>query len=183
MPQNKSAPPPNRTGIVSLIKVLQHFGVKDLQAIYDKNPETDEQLDWDKLKKIAKKHRIRSTLIQPTIDEFRELEYPVIAKMVDGAYIAIGSANDEVILAIDPRENKPKAIPVKEFTESWANELLIFSAVLGAGMNTFHGNIKLRRNFRQKIYPLVQTVYEDSIYIIPVYFQRNSRKSCARSDI
>ena len=128
MPQNKSAPPPNRTGIVSLIKVLQHFGVKDLQAIYDKNPETDEQISWNKLTKIAAKHRIRSTVIQPTIDEFRELEYPVIAKMVDGAYIAIGSANDEVILAIDPRENKPKAIPIKEFTESWANELLVFSA-------------------------------------------------------
>lgn len=128
MPQNKSAPPQNRTGIVSLIKVLQHFGVKDLQKIYDKNPETDDQLNWDKLKKIAGKHRISSTVIQPTIEEFRELEYPVIAKMVDGAYLAIGSANDEVVLAIDPRENKPKAIPLKEFKESWANELLIFSA-------------------------------------------------------
>ena len=128
MPQNKSAPPPNRTGIVSLIKVLQHFGVKDLQAIYDKYQDTDEKLTWDKLIKIAKKHRIRAFLVQPNIEEFRELEYPLIAKMVDGAYIAIGSANDEVILAIDPRENRPKAIPIKEFKESWANELLIFSA-------------------------------------------------------
>lgn len=128
MPQNKSAPPKNRTGIVSLIKVLQHFGVKDLQKIYEKYPDTDETLEWDKLKKIAKKYRIDSAVVQPTIEEFRELEYPVIAKMVDGAYIAIGSANDEVILAIDPRENKPKAIPIKEFRESWANELLIFSA-------------------------------------------------------
>jgi len=48
--------------------------------------------------------------------------------MNDGGYIAIGSMNDEVILAIDPRENKPKAIPIKEFLESWSNELLIFSA-------------------------------------------------------
>ncbi len=128
MPQNKSAPPPNRTGIVSLIKVLQHFGVKDLQAIYDKYPDTDDKLTWDKLIKIARKHRIRAFLIQPNIEEFRELEYPLIAKMVDGAYIAIGSANDEVVLAIDPRENRPKAIPIKEFKESWANELLIFSA-------------------------------------------------------
>ena len=111
-----------------MIKVLQHFGVKDLQKIYDKNPETDEQLDWSKLGKIAKKYRIRSHVIQPSLEEFRELEYPVIAKMVDGAYIAIGSANDEVVLAIDPRENRPKAIPIKEFKESWANELLIFSA-------------------------------------------------------
>lgn len=127
MPQNKSAPPPNRTGIVSLIKVLQHFGVKDLQQIYEKNPETDDQLNWNKLKSIAKNYRIKSEVIQPTLEDFRNLEYPVIAKMVDGAYIAIGSSNEEVVLAIDPRENKPKAIPLKEFRESWTNELLIFS--------------------------------------------------------
>ncbi|MBE8952242.1 MAG: type I secretion system permease/ATPase, partial [Quinella sp. 1Q7] len=130
MPQNKAAPPPDRTGIVSLIKVLQHFGVKNLQEIYEKNPETDNQLDWKKLQKLAKKYNINTTVIRPTVDEMREIEYPAIAKMNDGGYIAIGSMNDEVILAIDPRENKPKAIPIKEFLESWSSELLIFSASL-----------------------------------------------------
>mgnify|MGYP002623966514 CR=1 FL=1 len=128
MPENKSAPPPNRTGIVSLIKVLQHFGVKELQAIYDKNPETDNDLDWKKLQKLARKYNIRSTLASPTVDELREIEFPAIAHMRDGAYIALGSANDEVVLAIDPRENKPKAIPIKEFLAGWTNELLVFSA-------------------------------------------------------
>ncbi len=128
MPQNKAAPPPDRTGIISLIKVLQHFGVKNLQEIYEKNPETDSQFDWKKMQKLAKKYNISTTVIRPTVDEMREIEYPAIAKMNDGGYIAIGSMNDEVILAIDPRENKPKAIPIKEFLESWSNELLIFSA-------------------------------------------------------
>ena len=129
MPENKSSSPPkDRTGIVSIIKILQHFGVKDLQKIYDQNPETDKQLDWDKLRKLAKKYRINSTVIRPTVDEMREVEYPVVAKMNDGAYIAVGSVNEEVVLAIDPRETKPKAIPMKEFLESWSNEMLIFSA-------------------------------------------------------
>ena len=128
MPENNSSPPKNRTGIVSIIKILQHFGVKDLQQIYDKNPETDDQLNWDKLKKLAKKYKINSMVIRPSLDEFREVEYPVIAKMNDGAYIAIGSTNEEVVLAIDPRENKPKAIPMKEFLESWTKEFLTFSA-------------------------------------------------------
>ena len=129
MPENKSSPPKNRTGIISLIKVLQHFGVKDLQKIYDQNPETDEQLQtWEKLQKLAKKYKVQSTIVRPTVDEMREIEYPAIAKMNDGAYIAIGSMNEEVILAIDPRENKPIAIPMKQFLESWSNELLIFSA-------------------------------------------------------
>ena len=119
MPENNSSPPKNRTGIVSIIKILQHFGAKDLQKIYDQNPETDEQLDWNKLKKLAKKYNINSTIIRPTVDEMREIEYPVIAKMNDGAYIAIGSTNEEVVLAIDP---------MKEFLESWSNELMIFSA-------------------------------------------------------
>ncbi|MBQ7722965.1 MAG: type I secretion system permease/ATPase, partial [Selenomonadaceae bacterium] len=129
MPENKSSPPKNRTGIISLIKVLQHFGVKDLQKIYDQNPETDEQLQtWEKLQKLAKKYKVQSTIVRPTVDEMREIEYPAIAKMNDGAYIAIGSMNEEVILAIDPRENKPIAIPMKKFLESWSNELLTFSA-------------------------------------------------------
>ena len=129
MPENRSSSPPkDRTGIVSIIKILQHFGVKDLQKIYDKNPETDKQLNWDKLRKLAKKYRINSTVIRPTVDEIREVEYPVIAKMNDGAYIAVGSVNEEVVLAIDPRETKPKAIPMKEFLESWSNEMMIFSA-------------------------------------------------------
>ena len=128
MPENKSLPPKNRTGVISIIKILQHFGVKDLQKIYDRNPETDEQLDWKKLQKLAKKYNISSTVIRPTVDELREIEYPVVAKMNDGAYIAIGSSNEEVVLAIDPRESKPKAIPMKEFLEGWSNEMLIFSA-------------------------------------------------------
>ena len=54
MPENRAVPPPDRTGIISLIKILQHFGVKELQAIYEKNPETDDRLDWKKLQKLAK---------------------------------------------------------------------------------------------------------------------------------
>lgn len=128
MPENKSSPPKNRTGIISMIKVLQHFGVKDLQKIYDENPETDDLLDWKKLQKLAKKYKVNSSIIRPTADEFREVEYPAIAKMSDGAYIAIGSTNDEVILAIDPRENKPQAIPMKEFLANWSGDMQIFSA-------------------------------------------------------
>ncbi|MBQ3337357.1 MAG: peptidase domain-containing ABC transporter, partial [Selenomonadaceae bacterium] len=129
MPENKaSSPPKNRTGVVSIIKILQHFGVKDLQKIYDQNPATDDQLNWERLQKLASKYNVDSTVIRPTVDELREVEYPVVAKMNDGAYIAVGSLNEEVVLAIDPRENKPKAIPMKEFLESWTNEMLIFSA-------------------------------------------------------
>ena len=111
MPEMKSSPPKDRTGIISIIKVLQHFGVKDLQKIYDENPQTDDQLDWDKLQEIAKKYKVNSAIILPTVEEFREIEYPAIAKMNDGAYIAIGSTNEDVILAIDPRESNPNAFP------------------------------------------------------------------------
>ena len=130
MPEHRATPPPDRTGIISLIKVLQHFGVKELQKIYENNPETDDKLNWKKFQKLAKKYNIQSSVIHPTVDEMREVEYPAIAKMTDGGYIAVGSMNDEVILAIDPRENKPKAIPIKEFLESWTSEMLIFSAEL-----------------------------------------------------
>ena len=128
MPENQSSSAANRTGVISIIKVLQHFGVKDLEKVYKENPVTDDKADWDKLRKIARKYNVKSTLIRPTVDELREIEYPAVAKMNDGAYIAIGSANDEVLLIIDPRQNKPVALPTKDFLESWSNEILIFSA-------------------------------------------------------
>ena len=128
MPENQSSPAANRTGVISIIKILQHYGVKDLEKVFKENPLTDDKADWEKLKKIAKKYNVKSTMIRPTVDELREIEYPAVAKMNDGAYIAIGSANDEVLLIIDPRQNKPIALPIKDFLESWSNELLIFSA-------------------------------------------------------
>ena len=69
MPENQSSSTANRTGVISVIKVLQHFGVKDLEKIYNENPDTDDKLDWEKLRKLAKKYSIRSTLIRPTADE------------------------------------------------------------------------------------------------------------------
>ncbi len=128
MPENQSSPAANRTGVISIIKILQHYGVKDLEKVFKENPLTDDKADWEKLKKIAKKYNVKSTMIRPTVDELREIEYPAVAKMNDGAYIAIGSANDEVLLIIDPRQNKPIALPIKDFLESWSNELLVFSA-------------------------------------------------------
>ena len=128
MPDNKTSPIMDRTGIFSIVKILQHFGVKDLDKIFQANPETDDKISWKQLQKIAKKYRISSTLTRPTVEELREIQYPVIAKMTDGSYVPVGSINDEVALIIDPRQQKAVAIPLKEFLESWASEFLIFSA-------------------------------------------------------
>lgn len=126
----KKSPVENRTAMFSLVKVLQHFGVKNLEKIFEDNPDTDDKIDWDKLRSIAKKHGVRSSVIRPTVEELRELDYPVIAKMADGTYVPVGSLNDEVVLVIDPRQQKAVAIPMKEFLEQWTNEFLEFSAAL-----------------------------------------------------
>lgn len=128
MPEKKTSPVENRTGVYSLIKVLQHFGVKDLEKIYNDNPQTDDEIDWEKLRKIAKKHRIKTVLTRPTVDELKEVEYPVLARMTDGSFVAVGTVNDEVVLMIDPKQQKAVAVPVKQFLESWTNEFLSFSA-------------------------------------------------------
>ena len=52
MPEEQGNMIENRTGLISIVKILQHFGAKDLQEILDKNPETDDQLDWKRLQKI-----------------------------------------------------------------------------------------------------------------------------------
>ena len=130
MPENKTSPLENRTGVFSLIKVLQHFGVKDLEKIFEENPDTDDKLTWQKLRKIARKYSIRTSVIRPTVEELREVPFPAMVKMTDGSYAAVGTINDEVVLMIDPRQQKAIAVPVKEFLETWNNEILVFSASL-----------------------------------------------------
>ena len=121
----------NQTAIISLMKILQHYGVKNVQKILEKNKDVvDYQLEWKRLKSIAGKYRVRGAVIRPTVDELREVEYPAIAKMNDGAFVTIGSANDEVVLMLDPRQKKPTAMSVKQFVESWSNEMMVFSATL-----------------------------------------------------
>ena len=130
MPENKTSALDNRTGVFSIIKVLQHFGVKDLEKIFNENPDTDDKLTWKKLQKIARKQSIRTSLIRPTVEELREVPYPAVVKMTDGSYAAVGTINDEVVLMIDPHQQKAVAVPLKEFLETWSNEMLIFSASL-----------------------------------------------------
>ena len=118
----------NRTAIISLVKILQHYGVKNVQQILKKHEKVfDRDLEWQELRGIAKKYRIKGAMIRPTVDELREVEYPAIAKMNDGAFVTIGSANDEVVLMLDPRQKKPTAMSVKQFVESWSNEMMTFT--------------------------------------------------------
>ena len=128
MPEEHATQIDNRTGVISIVKILQHFGAKELDKILEDNPDTDDQLTWERLGKIARKYSVKSNVIRPTIEELREVEYPAIARMTDGAFVTIGSANDEVVLMLDPREKKPTAMNVKQFLESWTNELMVFSA-------------------------------------------------------
>lgn len=130
MPENNSPPISERTGIFAIVKVLQFFSVKNLEEILKSHPETDAQIDWDDLRKIARKSHIRSMLIRPTQEELREVEYPAVAKLNDGSYVALSAANDEVIVVLDPREMKPLALPIKRFLEGWTGELLVFSGAL-----------------------------------------------------
>ena len=37
MPENQSSPANNRTGVISIIKILQHYGAKDLQSEEDQD--------------------------------------------------------------------------------------------------------------------------------------------------
>ena len=129
MPEEQANQFENRTGIVSMVKILQHYGAKDIEKLLNDNPETDDQLTWDRLKKIARKYKIKSHVIRPTVDELREVQFPAIAKMTDGAFVTIGSANEEVVLMLDPREGKPSAMKMKQFLESWTNELLVFTYI------------------------------------------------------
>ena len=119
----------NLTGVKSLAKILQHFGIiTKPQQFLQENNITDDNLSWEQLTKIIRKKHLRCELIHPSQDELRELPLPLMARMVNGKYVVVITINDECTYLIDPAAPKPLALPHKKFVEAWTGEVMTFSA-------------------------------------------------------
>lgn len=119
----------NLTGVKSLAKILQHFGIiTKPQQFLQENNITDDNLSWEQLTKIIRKKHLRCELIHPSQDELRELPLPLMARMVNGKYVVVITINDECVYLIDPAAPKPLALPHKKFVEAWNGEVMTFSA-------------------------------------------------------
>lgn len=119
----------NLTGVKSLAKILQHFGIiTKPQQFLQENNITDDNLSWEQLTKIIRKKHLRCELIHPSQDELRELPLPLMARMVNGKYVVVITINDECVYLIDPAAPKPLALPHKKFVEAWTGEVMTFSA-------------------------------------------------------
>lgn len=119
----------NLTGVKSLAKILQHFGIiTKPQQFLQENNITDDNLSWEQLTKIIRKKHLRCEFIHPSQDELRELPLPLMARMVNGKYVVVITINDECVYLIDPAAPKPLALPHKKFVEAWTGEVMTFSA-------------------------------------------------------
>lgn len=119
----------NLTGVKSLAKILQNFGIiTKPQQFLQENNITDDKLSWEQLTKIIRKKHLRCELIHPSQDELRELPLPLMARMVNGKYVVVITINDECVYLIDPAAPKPLALPHKKFVEAWTGEVMTFSA-------------------------------------------------------
>lgn len=119
----------NLTGVKSLAKILQNFGIINKpQQFLQENNITDDKLSWEQLTKIIRKKHLRCELIHPSQDELRELPLPLMARMVNGKYVVVITINDECVYLIDPAASKPLALPHKKFVEAWTGEVMTFSA-------------------------------------------------------
>lgn len=118
----------SQTGIISLAKILQHFGVKiDEKTLAQEYPDTDKDMTWERLRRIAKKHTLRTEVLRPTAAELREIAVPAIVKMKTGGYVVVVVNNDEAVFLIDPYLQKPVALAHQQFLAVWAGEVLTFS--------------------------------------------------------
>ena len=131
MDKKQYDPAQYQTGVISLLKILSHFGTKLKEDEFLKtHTEKDKDISWDILSKIAKKHKLRSEHLRPTEGELREIPLPAMAQMVDGSYVNVIMINDEVVYLIDIRLGKPIALPFKKFLEAWNGDMLVFSTTL-----------------------------------------------------
>lgn len=119
----------SQTGLRSMVKILQHFGVNVQEdELLKQYTLTDRMLGWQELRKISRKYSLTSQLLRPTAEELREVAVPAIAKMKNGGFVIVAVNNDEAVYLLDPNLQKPIALPRQQFLEVWTGELLIFSA-------------------------------------------------------
>ena len=78
----------SQTAILSLIKILQHYGVDiSTTEFLKKNNDVDKLITWSKIINITKQNSINAQLLHPTAEELREIPVPFIAKMQNGAFV------------------------------------------------------------------------------------------------
>jgi len=119
----------SQSGIISLAKILQHFGIlNDEKVLLQEYKDTDKELTWKRLQTIARKKKLKAEPLKLTADELREAEVPAIVKMRNGAFAVLVVNNDEAVFLIDPRVEKPIALSQHQFMEVWTGEVMVFSA-------------------------------------------------------
>ena len=113
MDKKQYDPAQYQTGVISLLKILSHFGTKLKEDEFLKaHTEKDKDISWDTLKKIAKKYKLRGELVRPLPEELKEVPLPAMTQMVDGSYVNVIMINDAVVYLIDIRLGKPIALPM-----------------------------------------------------------------------
>ena len=133
-----------QTGVISLLKILSHFGTKLKEDEFLKaHTEKDKDISWDILKKISKKYKLKAELIRPLAEELKEVPLPAITQMADGSYVNIIMINDAVVYLVDIRLSKPIALPMKRFLEAWNGDILTFQT----GFNWAYFKKKYNLNF------------------------------------
>ena len=144
MDKKQYDPAQYQTGVISLLKILSHFGTKLKEDEFLKaHTEKDKDISWDILKKISKKYKLKAELIRPLAEELKEVPLPAITQMADGSYVNIIMINDAVVYLVDIRLSKPIALPMKRFLEAWNGDILTFQT----GFNWAYFKKKYNLNF------------------------------------
>ena len=123
---------PSYTALGALEKAVYNRG----HAIEDGSlarayPELDDaRVDWESLSKVAKSVKMRTVLLHPAPEEFREVPAPVICRMRNGDYVMVGAHGDDSVLFLDLAHGQAVALPAKQFFEVWTGEAMTVEARL-----------------------------------------------------
>lgn len=131
MTKKRADMPIGMTGLISLLSIFGHFGIKIEQKDFIKEyGASKKDITIRQVMDISKKKGLRSEHLKPTADELREIELPAIAKMNNGCYVVIAARSDEAVFLIDPRMEHTISLSYKKFIESWHGDIIAFSGKL-----------------------------------------------------
>jgi len=103
----------------------RHGADVDGDAICRRFPALDDRaFTWDAAKKVLRAYKFRGALMHLTFEELREVKPPAVIRFKNGRYAMLGVSSDDIVLFVDPMEDRPLAMPSAKFREAWTGEVL-----------------------------------------------------------
>ncbi len=116
----------HHSGIVCL-SLLMHFFRQpiDVERLKHQFAAGRDDVDAMTLIRAARELGLKAKQVTTSVERLTRTPLPAIAEMHHGHFVVLAAATDAKVLIHDPRDQRPREMPLNQFNASWAGRLIM----------------------------------------------------------